>query len=66
MSEQQNTFKFSARFPADAATMLLSACEKLGVSKSELIVAGTLAEARRRMNLEEKNTAVETDAVLVQ
>lgn len=41
----------AAKFPNDQAAKLDQACSRLGVSKSELIITGALAEAERRIAL---------------
>lgn len=46
--------------------MIESACKQLEISKTDLIIAGTIAEVRRRLSLEENVTADGVDAVLVQ
>lgn len=60
------TIMLSARFPVHEVEMIESACKQLEISKTDLIIAGTIAEVRRRLSLEENVTADGVDAVLVQ
>lgn len=46
------TILFAARFPTPEAERIKQACAQLNISKTELIVAGTIAELDRRLREE--------------